>query len=268
MSSLKWLLIACVAGYGAFVVLLYVAQRAIMYLPDPRRIAPAAAGLPEAEEVVLDSDGEKLVVWHVAPRGDAPVVLYFQGNGAGLSVRANRFRAIVSDGTGLAALGYRGYSGSTGRPSEAGFLRDAATLYDFAVARYGTSRIVPWGESIGTGVAVALAAEQPVARVVLESPFTSAVDIAASAYFFVPVRWLMKDQFRSDQRIGKVRAPVLVLHGDRDDVVPIAYGERLYERITAPKRFVRLPNANHNDHDEFGAVDKARAFVAGRDGPN
>jgi len=265
MISLKWLLLACLSGYCAFVMLLYVAQRSIMYLPDTRRIAPAAAGLPQAEEVVLEaSDGEKIIVWHIPPRGDAPVVLYFQGNGGGHALRAGRFRAITADGTGVAALGYRGYSGSTGRPSEAGLLRDAAALYDFAAARYGAARIVLWGESLGTGVAVALAAERPVARIVLESPFTSAVDLAASVYFFVPVRWLMKDQFRSDERIGEVRAPVLVLHGARDNVIPISFGERLYERITAPKRFVRLPNANHNDHDEHGAVDAVRAFVAGR----
>jgi fermentation-respiration switch protein FrsA (DUF1100 family) len=265
MNSVKWLLVACLSGYGAFVVLLYVAQRAIMYLPDTRRIAPAAAGLSEAEEIVLDtSDGEKIIVWHIPPRGDAPVVLYFQGNGGGLALRAGRFRAIASDGTGLAALAYRGYAGSTGRPSETGILRDAAALYDFAAARYGAGRIVLWGESLGAAVAVALAADRPVARLVLESPFTSAVELAASVYFFVPVRWLMKDQFRSDERIGNVRAPVLVLHGARDDIVPISYGERLYAHIASPKRFVRLPDAGHNDHDQHGAVDAARAFVAGR----
>jgi fermentation-respiration switch protein FrsA (DUF1100 family) len=268
MNAVKWILVAGLAGYGAFVVLLYVAQRSLMYLPDTRRIAPAVAGLPEAEEVVLPTnDGENLVVWHIPPHGEAPVVLYFQGNGAGLALRAPRFRAIAADGTGVTALGYRGYSGSTGRPSEAGLLRDAAAVYEFAVARYGAVRIVLWGESLGAAVAVALAAERPVARIVLESPFTSAVDVAASVYFFVPVRWLMKDQFRSDERIGKVRAPILVLHGERDDIIPISYGEQLYQRITSPKRFVRLPNAGHNDHDAHGAVDAVRAFVAGREPP-
>jgi fermentation-respiration switch protein FrsA (DUF1100 family) len=160
------------------------------------------------------------------------------------------------------ALSYRGYGGSSGRPSESGLLADAGAAYAFALARYPAERIVLWGESLGTGVAVALAAEKPVARVILESPFSSAVDIAARRYWFVPVRWLMKDQFRSDLRVGKVAAPVLVLHGERDNVVPIALGERLYALVNAPKRFVRFPGAGHNDLGANGAVAAAKTFLA------
>jgi fermentation-respiration switch protein FrsA (DUF1100 family) len=109
---------------------------------------------------------------------------------------------------------------------------------------------------------VALAAERPVARVILESPFTSIADIAASIYWFVPVRLLIKDPFRADERIARVTAPVLVLHGTRDNVVPIAFGERLYALIQAPKRFVRLAGAGHNDHDGYGAVETVQAFLA------
>jgi len=95
---------------------------------------------------------------------------------------------------------------------------------------------------------------------VLESPFTSAADVAAALYWFVPVRWLMKDQFRSDLAIGKVTVPVLVLHGERDRVVPIALGERLYALINAPKRFVRFPGARHNDLGAYGALETAKRF--------
>ncbi len=95
----------------------------------------------------------------------------------------------------------------------------------------------------------------------LESPFTSVADIAAQIYWFLPVRWLIKDPFRSDLRIGKVTAPVLILHGERDTVVPIAFGERLYALIGAPKRFVRLPGAGHSDLGAHGALDAAREFL-------
>ena len=105
---------------------------------------------------------------------------------------------------------------------------DAETAYGFAAARYAAAKIALWGESLGTGVAVALAAERPIGRLVLEAPFTSAVDLAARRYSFVPVRWLMKDQFRSDLRIAAVAAPLLVLHGARDTIVPIEFGERLF----------------------------------------
>jgi uncharacterized protein len=262
MTILKWLIAAAVA-YAGFVALMYVSQRKLMYLPDTTRWQPAAVGLPEAAEVVLDTaDGEKVIVWHVPPREGKPVALYFQGNGGGLNLRVRRFRQLIATGTGLIALCYRGYGGSSGHPTEAGLLHDAAAAYDFAARLYPAERIALWGESLVTGVAVALAAERPVARVVLESPFTSAVDIAAAAYPFVPVRWLMKDQFRSDQRIANISAPVLVLHGERDTVVPLSYGERLYGLIRGPKRFVRIPDANHNDHDDHGAVNVVDAFLS------
>jgi uncharacterized protein len=261
---LKWLLILALAGYGGLVALLYVTQRAMQYFPERLRTTPSAAGLPQAEEVVLDTaDGERVIGWHIPPRGDKPVVLYFHGNGGSLRGRVDRFRALTADGTGLLALSYRGYGGSSGRPTEAGLLADAAAAYGFAATRYGAARLALWGESLGSGVAVALAAENPVGHVILESPFTSAADVGAGAYWFVPVRLLMKDQFRSDLRIGKVTAPVLVLHGERDAVVPIALGERLYALINTPKRFVRFPGAGHN---ELGtrAVEAARAFLSER----
>jgi uncharacterized protein len=261
MTVLKWLIAAALV-YACFVALLYVAQRGMMYFPDTTRAPPAAVGLPQAEEVILAAaDGEKLIAWHVRPAEGRPIIVYFQGNGGGLQHRARRFRNLAADGFGLLALGYRGYAGSTGSPSEAGLLLDAAAAYEFAAARYGSDRIVLWGESLGSGVAVALAAERPVARVLLESPFTSAADIASASYPFVPVRLLMKDQFRSDERIVKVTVPVLVMHGTRDRVVPIAYGERLYGLIRAPKRFLPLPNAGHNDHDDYGAAEKVRPFL-------
>ncbi|HVY57584.1 MAG TPA: alpha/beta hydrolase [Xanthobacteraceae bacterium] len=263
MTTLKWLALLAVIGYAALALLLYVGQRALMYFPERTRTSPAAAGFPAAEELTLDTkDGERVIAWHVPPRGEKPVVLYFHGNGGALRHRTERFRAIVADGTGLLALSYRGYGGSSGRPSERGLLADAAAAYAFAAARYGSDRIVLWGESLGSGVAVAIAAEYPVAKVVLEAPFTSAADVAASIYWYVPVRLLMADQFRSDQRIGRVKAPVLVLHGARDRTVPIGFGERLYGMITSPKRFVRFPEGGHSDLGEFGAVDVVRAFLA------
>jgi uncharacterized protein len=260
---LKRTLIIALVCYGGLLALLYFTQRALQYFPERFRTAPAAAGLPEAQEIELDTrDGERVIAWHVPPRGDKPVIVYFHGNGGSLRGRVDRFRALTADGTGLVALSYRGYGGSSGRPTEAGLLDDAEAAYAFAVARYPAGRIVLWGESLGTGVAVALAAEKPVARVVLESPFTSAVDIAARRYWFVPVRWLMKDQFRSDLRIGKVTAPVLVLHGERDGVVPISLGEQLYALIKSPKSFVRFPGAGHNDLGANGAVGVAKQFLA------
>jgi fermentation-respiration switch protein FrsA (DUF1100 family) len=262
MTLLKWL-IGVLVVFGGFVAFMYFAQRSLMYFPDTRRTPPADAGLPGAQEVVLDTaDGEKVIVWHLPPRGNKPVMLYFHGNGGSLAYRVDRFRALTGDGTGLVALSYRGYGGSTGSPTEPGLLADGYATYDFAVARYPAERIVLFGESLGTGVAIALAAERKVDRIILQAPFTSAVDIGAAAYPFLPVRLLMKDQFRSDERIGKVKVPILILHGALDWVVPLAYGERLYKMANEPKRLVRFPRGDHNDLDSQGAQAAVREFLS------
>lgn len=261
MMLLKFL-VAAAAIFGALVALMYVAQRSLMYFPERQRTPPAEAGLPDAQEVVLDTtDGEKVVVWHAAPKQDFPLVLYFHGNGGALRHRVQRFRALIDAGFGLVALSYRGYGGSSGSPTEAGLIADAEAAYRFAAADVAPERIVAFGESLGTGVAVALAATRPIGRLILESPFASAVEIGASVYWYLPVRSLMKDPFRSDQRIGKVRAPLLVLHGARDRIVPIASGERLFALANEPKRFERFAEGGHNDLDQHGALDAVRRFL-------
>jgi len=265
MALAKWTLILLLAGYLGVAALLYLTQRALMYFPDPARIPPAAVGLVGADDILFDTvDDERVVTWYVPPRDERPVVLYLHGNGGALSHRAERFRALTDDGTGLVAIDYRGYGGSTGRPTEAGLAIDAEAAYAFAAARYPAERIAIWGESLGTGVAVALAAKRPAGHIVLEAPFTAAVDLAAGQYPFLPVRWLMKDQFRSDLRIGAITAPLLILHGGRDPIVPIAYGERLFALANEPKRFVRFPQGEHEDLDRFGALTAAKAFLEER----
>jgi fermentation-respiration switch protein FrsA (DUF1100 family) len=265
MAALKWIILAVLVGYGGVLVLMYVFQRALMYFPDTARTPPARAGLPQAAEAVLTtSDGEKLIAWYVAPRGDKPLVLYFHGNGGALNLRVHRFAWIIAEGYGLLALSYRGYGGSSGSPSEEGFIRDARAAYDFAVARLPAKRIVLFGESLGTAVATALAAERDVGGLILDSPFTSAADVGAAAYPFAPVRLLMMDPFRSDKRIAKVSAPVLVLHGEHDRIVPIRFGERLFALAREPKRMVRFADGNHVDLDDHGAIDAVKAFLVER----
>ena len=258
---LKWLVTAVIV-YGGFVALLYLAQRLFQYFPERRRTAPSAVGLTKAEEVVLDTaDGERVIVWHVPPCGGQPVFVYFHGNGGSLRWREERFRDLIADGSGLVALSYRGYGGSSGHPTEKGLIEDAKAAYAFSAARYPAERLVLWGESLGSALALSLAAENPVGRVVLEAPFTSAVDVGAQHYWFMPVRLVMKDRFRSDLRASKVTAPVLVVHGENDMVVPITLGERLYDLLQAPKRFVRVAGGGHNDLGAF-AVARAKQFIA------
>lgn len=263
MTLLKWLVVFASIGYLGGVIVLFFAQRAFVFpIPQTLRTAPAAAGFPEAEEHVLTTDdGEKIIVWHVPARPGHAVVMHFPGNGDYLAGLVDRFRDITSDGTGLVALSYRGYAGSSGRPSEQGLLRDAAAAYAFAAARYQPDRIVVWGFSLGSGVAIALAAVQPVGKLILEAPYTSITDLAAAVIPIMPLRWVMRDQFRSDERIARVTAPLLIMHGARDATIPISFGERLFALAHEPKQFVRFPDGGHNDLDDHGAIETARRFI-------
>jgi fermentation-respiration switch protein FrsA (DUF1100 family) len=263
---MKLLLVCAVAGYSALCAFMYFAQRSLMYFPDTRRTLPADAGLPEAkEEKLVTADGETIVVWHIPPRGEQmPVVVYFHGNGGALNLRAQRFARLALEGIGVVGVSYRGYGGSSGRPSEDGLIADGIAAYEFASKLYSPARVAFWGESLGTGVAVAVAAEAPVAKLVLETPFTSAADVGASVYPFLPVRWLMKDQFRSDLRIKNVKAPILVLHGENDSVVPIAFGERLFAMISGEKKFLRFKGAEHYDLDRHGGLKAAIEFLSAK----
>ena len=268
MTILKWLVvivaITCVGGLAALLLL----QRSMLFpIPSRERIAPASAGFSDVEEHVLTTaDGEKIIVWHMPPKPGRPVILYFHGNGDYLAGFFGRFRDIIADGVGVVVPAYRGYSGSSGSPSEQGLLQDSAAAYAFATARYGPDRLVAWGFSLGTGVAVALAADQPVNRLILEAPFTSTADVAASLFWFLPVRLMMRDQFRSDERIARVRAPLLVMHGSDDQAIPIRLGERLFTLAHEPKQFVRFPGGGHENLDNFGAIPTVRAFIGSAGG--
>lgn len=270
MIVLKWIAALAVAAYLGALALLYFKQRDLLFpIPPVGRTSPAAAGFPEAEEHVLTtSDGEKIVVWYVAAKAGHPVVLFFHGNGDFLAGRVSRFKGVTADGTGLVAVSYRGYAGSSGRPSEDGLLQDAEAAYAFTAARYAADKIVVWGFSLGTGVAVALAAKHPVAKLVLEAPFTSTADVAAALYPIVPIRLMMRDQFHSDQRIGSVAAPLLIMHGTDDRVIPIKFAERLFAMAREPKQFVRLNGGGHENLDDFGAIEIARRFIGAEYPPN
>ncbi len=256
--------LALAIAYAGVLGLLYVKQRDLLYPRNPARAEIAAANLPGVEEVWLTTaDGETLIAWVVPPREGKPVLLFFHGNAGNFGPgRQARFRALTEDGTGLFAVNYRGYGGSTGVPSEAGLEQDALAAYDAAMARFGADRLVGYGESLGTGVVLRLAASKPLRAVILEAPYMSTAAVAQQIYPYVPVALLMHDQFRSDLAIGKVRGPVLFLHGVRDTVIPYSQGEALFALASAPKRFVRFPEGNHGNLVSQGAVPEIRRFLA------
>lgn len=265
LRLVKLVLLLGLVVYVAVLGTLFVRQRELVFPRDPAKADIAAAGLAGAEEIgVTTADGERLVAWVVPPRADKPVLLYFHGNAGNLgrAGRIDRFRRLTEDGTGLLAVSYRGYGGSSGAPSEAGLLQDARAAYGVAAARFGADKLIGYGESLGTGVVLKLAAELPLQAVVLEAPYRSTLSVAQGIYPYLPLSLVMKDQFRSDAIIGRVRAPLLVLHGERDQVIPFDHGQQLYELANAPKRFLRFPTGRHSDLPQYGSIGEIRRFLA------
>ncbi len=212
-----------------------------------------------ARDVWLEAaDGVKLHAWWVPAKGAQWATLFLHGNAGNLTHRSGHMRAITEAGSSVLVLDYRGYGRSEGSPNEAGLYADAEAAYKHLLAEgYPPERIVLHGESLGTAVAVELASRLPCAGVVLEAPFTAASEVARTV---LPVLGPMVVRcFDSRERIRRVRAPLLVIHGDRDTIVPHALGRALFEAANEPKAFWSVPGADHNNlREACGAEYEAR----------
>jgi fermentation-respiration switch protein FrsA (DUF1100 family) len=259
---------SALAAYGVLVGGLYLFQRHLLYFPDgsrPELGELAALGIREVR--VTTADGLSLLSWYLPPHDDRPVVAYFHGNGGHIGYRAERLRRFARSGYGVLMLEYRGYGGNPGTPSEAGLYADGAAALDF-LEHEGTmpNRLVLYGESLGSGVAVYLAARREIAALILEAPFTSVAEVAQYHYSFIPASALVRDRFEALSSIGKVKAPILVLHGDRDRVVPVRFGHALFDAAPDPKEAWFAPQAGHEDLARFGALEAVVGFLRRRIG--
>jgi hypothetical protein len=237
---------------GSMTLLVWALQRKLMYFPIGPLPSPADASLTGLEPVTFEpSDGLRLGGWFLAGSGPRPrtTVLVFNGNAGNRSHRLPPAAALHGHGLQVMLVDYRGYGGNPGSPSERGLAGDARAALAYAAGRadVDASRIVYFGESLGTAVAVGLATAHPPAALVLRSPFTSMTDLGRHHYPFLPVGLLLRDRFTSIDRMGRIPSPVLVIAGGHDRIVPIEYTRRVYDAITAPKTLVVLPDADHND---------------------
>ncbi len=242
-----FVLIAVIAAlYVLAVVYMYVNQRDLLFKPSGALPEPSSVGLADVEVLSLPMpDGTDLAVWSApAVAAGAPTVLFFHGQSGNLGDRADRLREILNSGFGLLAPSYRGFPGSDGTPSEAAFVADGLALYDQLSAQ--GQPVVLHGQSLGTGVAAAVAAQRPDAELlVLEAPFTATVDVAAERYPWLPVSLLMQDKFATRDIIGQIEVPTLIFHGTEDIVVPPHHGTALAEGSEA-ELFI-IEGGTHND---------------------
>ncbi len=259
------LVLVLAAVYAFAAVAAFIAQRKLMYFPDSMRVAPSSFALAGVEERLIKTpDGERLIAWYGRAAPGRPTLLYFHGNAGNLANRSERVRKYLARGLGVFMLSYRGYSGSTGQPTEYRNVADAKLAYE-ALLQDGVAAadIILYGELLGSGVAVQLAAEKPVAGVVLDAPYTSIVDVAVGAYPFFPVRWFLFDRYETLRFLPDVHAPLLVVHGEADEVIPVAMGRAVYAAANGPKEIVTFPGAGHSDHHLFGSGEEIYRWIDG-----
>ena len=243
-------------GFAIFVGLcavLYLLQEQLIFLRPPladedRHVVRLLPGTTEIRATAYD--GTRLHGWlrhTVEEPHSRGLVIYFGGNAEEVSGQMHDAPMLAP--WSVAAFNYRGYGLSEGRPSEAVLAADALAIYDWLAKRadIDPGRIVVFGRSLGTGVAVQLAADRPVRAVVLVSPFDSLRSLARKQYPFVPVTLLLKHPFDSLARASGIEMPLLVLAGERDELIPPGYSRRLHDAWAGPKRWMLIAGADHND---------------------
>lgn len=246
--------------------LLWAGQRGFIYFPMSDVPPPEAAGLPQAELVMFQTqDGLTLDGWFVPalapPTGHTVIV--FNGNAGHRGHRADLAAQLAARGLAVLLFDYRGFGGNPGLPSEEGLARDARAALAYVGGRpdVDLTRIVFFGESLGAAVAIRLALEYPPAALILRSPFSSLTEMGERHYPFLPVRWLLRDRYPSIDRIARITSPLLVVAGDADRVVPASDSRALYDAAPDPKRWVLIPGADHNDEALAAGPPLVRAVV-------
>lgn len=231
---------------GAF---LYFTQRSLLYFPDTNRYGPGAAGLDDMTDVRFETpDGLTISGWYKKAPPGRPTFLYFHGNGGNNLNHSVNARPMIEAGYGVLLLEYRGYGGNPGSPTEEGLYQDGRGALNFLKTQGVADRdIILFGYSLGTGVAIKMASEISAKTLILQAPYTSIAGVAQSHYWYMPVKWLIKDQFAAGDLIGEIRTPMLFMLGTADTVIPPKFTYGLFELAGEPKTLEVFEGLGHND---------------------
>jgi uncharacterized protein len=239
------------AMLAAVAAIAWSQQRRLIYFPFGSVPTPDTLGLANTTAVSFPTDdGLRLAGWFVAGRGrPTHTVIVFNGNAGNRAFRAPLAQALAGAGLSVLLFDYRGFGGNPGVPSEAGLKVDARAARNYVLGRAGVDPdgLVYFGESLGTAVATELAVDHPPAALILRSPFTSMTDVGKHHYAYLPVAWLLRDRYNTIDRISRVRAPLLIIGGDADRIVPFELTRRLYDAAPDPKTLLVIRGADHND---------------------
>lgn len=240
-----------------------------VYHPHPwiERDWVRISGLPLEEVWFQAEDGTKLFGWYVQSSAASPVLLWCHGNAGNIIHRLENLAELYRLGLSVFLFDYRGYGRSQGKPSEEGLSQDALAAYRYVTETRGVrpERLVLFGRSLGAAVAAEVASRKPAAGLILETPFPSLAAMARTHYLGLPMHWLLSGRFPLSERLARISVPVLVIHGDRDDIVPIALGREVFEAAREPKSFYVIEGADHNNTYQVGGrayFQRLRRFIA------
>lgn len=248
------------SAYLLILLAMFLFQRQLLYVPPKDRPQIAAyAGYGLTERQIATNDGLTLTHWYRPALDDQhPIIVVFHGNAGHIGDRVGKYSLFFPDGYGVFFVEFRGYGGNPGSPNEPAMTADARGVIEALLAEgVDPHRLVLYGESLGTGLAVKMASEFPVAGVILEAPPGSIADVAQHHYWWLPAKWLVRDRWDVMPLIAGIDAPLLVIHGDRDPTVPQKFGRRLFDAAKEPKEALYVDGGNHN-----GLMDRAEVAEA------
>ncbi len=250
--------------YISLCVFLFIFQRKLEYQPQGVLESPISYSLTEvSRETLLTHDDLKLAWWYHPAEDNEKIMVYFHGNAGNLGGRANKFKLFIEEGDfALAALTYRGYPGSEGSPKEKDIIKDALAFIErLKILGYSEQDMIFYGESLGSGVVLQIAAQFEPYAIILDAPFTSALAVARENYWYVPLNILMLDKFLSLNYVDQVKSPTLIIHGTADSVTPFSQGQALHDALNVPKKLIAVPDADHLDYSNEFLLEQIEEFL-------
>lgn len=249
---LRKILVAAIIAIGVWTLILMIFENQFIFFPSkyPDGIYQNSHTIPNVRDCwIKTEDGITLHGWFAPADSPIATLVISHGNAGNLSHRLYLVRALQRRDFNVLIYDYRGYGRSEGSPDEAGIYADGRAAFDYALTQpdIDPERIILFGSSLGGAVAVDVATQRPAAGLILEATFSSAKDVARVAYPFLPVHFFLKTQLNSVEKINGVRTPLLMLHGNRDSIIPIGLGRKLYDAADGPKEFYTIEGADHND---------------------
>lgn len=249
-------------GYLILIGYITYNQRSLQYFPNKEHLGLAGSNLGDTTEVFLTTrDGEQIQTWYHPPQEGMPMFIYLHGNSYSLEFRRDRFREMLDMGWGIIAPSWRGFGKSTGHPTEEGLYNDARAAVDFAKSMgYKTENTYVLGESLGSGIATKMAQESPFKGLILFTPYTSIANRAQEIYWYLPVSYILEDNFSSIDKLPSIHTPVLIIHGDKDLVIPHTHSEALLKVANEPKKMVIYSGKGHSNIDNNELIKEIKTF--------